>query len=146
MKRNNISLFPKVLFLLLTIFVTYGCERQFDIPWPQTNLEIYKMEQGVETEITSAKVGDQIFFAKPEKNVTDIFGVFKFSLWTGDEGHEYDKIYNTGQLGTIFPGLRLAYTYTKAGTYEVVYVISYYNINVKELERKTVIKTITISN
>jgi hypothetical protein len=133
-----------LLFFIILIMAS-GCERQFDLSWPQADLKIYKVEDGVKTEITSAKVGEQIIFAKPEESVTDFYRIFKFSLWTGDEGHEYAKIYEPNQLGVVFPGLELPYVYSKAGTYDVVYVISYYNINKEELERKTVTKTITIS-
>ncbi len=146
MKQKNIFQLFRSLFLLLAItFVFSSCERQFDIPWPQTDLKIYKIEAGAKAEITAAKVGQQVIFAKPEQSVTDFNRIFRFSLWTGDEGHDYDKIYSPGQSGLTFPGLELPYTYTNPGTYNVVYVISYYNVNDKELERQVVTKTITIT-
>ncbi|MEK9614322.1 MAG: hypothetical protein VW080_10425 [Flavobacteriaceae bacterium] len=146
MKIKNTPSLVCVLTPFIAIFMIVSCEREFDISKPILDLKIYKIEAGVKTEITSAKVGDEITFSKLEESVTDFNRNYHFAIWTGDEGHEFDKIYQANQLGTPFNGLEYQYVYDKAGTYQVVYVVSLYNLNSKELERDIVSKTIRITN
>ena len=64
-----------------------------------------------------------------------------FSVFPGDEGHEFGK---PGDIGIPFASDTINYSYKAPGTYKVTMVANGFKINGKELESDTISKTITV--
>jgi len=68
-----------------------------------------------------------------------------FTFFTGDEGHNYDSI-SAGDVGlSPNPQGELIHSYRKPGTFKIVLVATGYDHDARETVRKTMEKTIVIS-
>lgn len=137
------------LLFILTIFLS-GCKREYEYEWPIPDLVIYNEIDGELVASTSVKTGSKVVFAKPEGSPADIDRRFKYSIWPGDAGHDfnfrYDYSQNPFHEGLDFPGSEIQYIYGTAGTYDIVYVIRLFNLNDNTAQEKTVTRQITVTN
>lgn len=126
------------IVLILILVLTVSCEKN-DVPEPTACFE---------SSLTTAEVGESITFQTC--NEADFY-----SIWTGDEGHDYSKRpevftdYEPDKYTRTDNGIAVDesydYTYDNPGTYTVVWVASNVGDDGEILKQTTAEITITIT-